>query len=336
MGRKRRGPWQRSQDGAWYTTIGRKSVKVGEAGQPYAEVEKAYFALLAKGEKPATVTVAWIVGAFLDDTERTKAPGTLKWYREHLDKCVAYFGDRLKPENLAGGMVDRWIAHDYGHLAQNTQHGAARAIVRAMNWAVGERHIERSPLIGYTKPSPTAREAYTSPEEYKLALASANGGFKDVLTFLWETGCRPQELRAIEAAWLDGPAVVFPVLLSKGKKRRRVIILNDVAREIAERLAKANPEGPIFRNNQGRPWTKDALNCAFVRLRNRTGIETLCAYTLRHGFATEALKSGIDTTTVGVLMGHANPGMVATVYQHLAQDRGYLLSQLGNRQAVAG
>lgn len=73
-----------------------------------------------------------------------------------------------------------------------------------------------------------------------------------------------------------------------------------------------------------------------MRLRKRTGLESICAYTLRHGFATESLKQGIDTTTVGVLMGHANPGMVAQVYQHLAQDRGYLLSVIDSRQAVAG
>jgi hypothetical protein len=30
-------------------------------------------------------------------------------------------------------------------------------------------------------------------------------------------------------------------------------------------------------------------------------------------------------------MGHANPGMVATVYQHLAQDQNYLLRVIDSR-----
>jgi integrase len=336
MGRKRRGPWQRTEGGAWYTTVGRKSVRLGPADAPYAVIEKAYFELMAKGEKPTTLTVAWLIGAFLEDTQRTKAPATYQWYKERLDGFLDYFGQRLKPQNLQGGMVDRWISDRHGKASQTTQHGLARSIVRVMNWAVVQRHIERSPLLGYAKPTPTPRETYTSPEEYKTALENAHGGFKDVLTFLWETGCRPQEFRAIEARWIDGRTIVFPALQSKGKKRRRVIYLNGVAAEIAERWAKSNPQGPIFRNNQGRPWTKEALNSNFMRLRKRTGIESICAYTLRHGFATESLKQGIDTTTVGVLMGHANPGMVAQVYQHLAQDRSYLLSVIDNRQAAAG
>ncbi len=112
-----------------------------------------------------------------------------------------------------------------------------------------------------------------------------------------------------------------------------MIYLDDVAAEIVDRLCKASPSGPIFRNQQGRAWSKDAVNCAFVRLRGKTGIEGLCTYALRHGFATAALKRGVDTTTVGVLMGHANPNMVAKVYQHLGQDDNYMLGVVSKLNA---
>lgn len=260
---------------------------------------------------------------------------TFDWYRRYLSKCVAFFGPTLKPENLAPAMVGRWIEQDYGSGSPSTQNGAARAIVRVMNWAVIEGHIGRSPLAGYTKPTATSRETYVTPDQYALCLEHAKGPFRDLLVFLWETGCRPQEARVIEAAWLDGRSVVLPVELSKGKKRRRVIYLTEPATEIAQRLAAENPSGPVFRNSIGNPWTKDAINFAFIRLKKKTGIGDLCAYALRHGFATEKLKQGTDTTTVGVLMGHANPTMVATVYQHLAQDSEYLLSVLGTEPTVA-
>ncbi|MEM9186279.1 MAG: site-specific integrase [Planctomycetota bacterium] len=325
MGRRRKGPWVREQDQCWYTTVGRKSVKLGHAGQPYSEIEQAYHALLAKSKKPATVTVAWLIGAFLDDVQRTGSTGTFLWYSRFLNKCRDHFGNSLKPENLTGVMVSRWIERDYGDGSGSTQHGAARAIVRVMNWAVEAGHLDRSPLIGYKKPTPTSRETYVSPDEYAACLEHARGQFRDFLIFLWETGCRPQEARIIEADWIEGRTVTLPTALSKGKRRRRVIYLTETAAEIAERLSSKNPSGPIFRNKLGNPWTKDAINCAFRRLRKKTGIDSLCAYAMRHGFATEKLKQGTDTTTVGVLMGHANPGMVAKVYQHLAHDSDYLL-----------
>jgi integrase len=194
-----------------------------------------------------------------------------------------------------------------------------------MNWARKERLIGQSPLVGFVKTAPSSRETAITEAQFKLCLEHAKGSFRDVLEFLWHTGCRPQELRLIESAWIDGRKIVFPVTKSKGGKRRRVIYLDDTVAEIVARCALANPVGPIFRNRLGNAWTKDAINCGFVRLRAKTGISGLCAYAMRHGFATSALKRGVDTTTVGVLMGHANPVMVAKVYQHLAQDDDYML-----------
>ncbi|QDU57618.1 site-specific tyrosine recombinase XerC [Aeoliella mucimassa] len=58
------------------------------------------------------------------------------------------------------------------------------------------------------------------------------------------------------------------------------------------------PAGPIFLNSNGKPWTKDSINSAFCRLKKKTKMDSLCAYDFRHGFATETLKRGVDTTTV--------------------------------------
>lgn len=43
--------------------------------------------------------------------------------------------------------------------------------------------------------------------------------------------------------------------------------LTDRALEITRRLAACQPEGPLFRNTDGRPWHPYALNCRFGRLR---------------------------------------------------------------------
>ena len=47
-------------------------------------------------------------------------------------------------------------------------------------------------------------------------------------------------------------------------------------------------------------------------------------YTLRHSWATHALKRGVDALTVAILMGHRNPGTLASTYQHLSQAPDYL------------
>ena len=39
-------------------------------------------------------------------------------------------------------------------------------------------------------------------------------------------------------------------------------------------------------------------------------------------------EHGIDALTVGILMGHKDPSMVARVYQHLSLNPKHLLSEL--------
>ena len=108
--------------------------------------------------------------------------------------------------------------------------------------------------------------------------ASPTGdSFRDVLEFAWETGVRPQEVRGLEARHvaLDRHLAAFPPAEAKGKKRWRVIHLTIKAEEIVKRLVAANPEGPIFRNQDGNPWKKYAICCRFFRLKERLGMEAL-------------------------------------------------------------
>ena len=53
-----------------------------------------------------------------------------------------------------------------------------------------------------------------------------------------------------------------------------------------------------------------------------------CLYSLRHGFATAALQSGLDGLTVSILLGHNDPSTLSRVYQHLAHNPEHLLGQV--------
>lgn len=54
----------------------------------------------------------------------------------------------------------------------------------------------------------------------------------------------------------------------------------------------------------------------------------LCLTAFRHSFCQRLLKAGVDALTVSVLMGHADPSMVAKVYSHLTYAPDYLLEVL--------
>jgi integrase len=274
--------------------------------------------------------MGWLIDVFLDYVRLHRSPATHDWYEDYLRPFLEHVGPKLRVGNLTPAMVTVWIGKRYAGRSASCHNAAARSVVRMCNWAVAEKIISHSPLVGFVKPAASRREVVCSPSQYDTILSHATGRLRDAVEFLWQTGCRPFELRHLEAKYVDDRKVVFPVNKSKGGKRRRVIYLDDVAAAIVARLSAEFPDGPIFRNSRGKPWHKDALTNAFGRLRDKAKIPSITPYALRHAFATEALKRGTDTTTVGVLLGHANPNMVAKVYQHLAEDDDYMLRVVAN------
>jgi integrase len=212
-------------------------------------------------------------------------------------------------------------------------------------------------------------------EEYARVIEAVKEPcFRDLLEMAWETGARVQELRKIDARFVDfsNGRIVLPPKQTKGKKYYRVIYLTERGREIVERLVRERPGGPLLLNSDGKPWTKDAINCTFCRLQLALGRKALAELgvaaerpgrfreagieperlewaceehraavrrwqketvklarehgpkyhlgAFRKGFATEALKAGVDTVTMAHLMGHRDPSMVSRVYGHVQQD----------------
>jgi integrase len=188
------------------------------------------------------------------------------------------------------------------------------------------------------KPAKTRREVvYSSCDWSELRGLVIDREFGDLLDFMWETGCRPLEARTIEARHVDleNDLVLIPPSEAKGKKTERVIFLTAVSRGICKRLAEQWQSGPIMRNTKGTPWTKDSINCRFQRLKKKLG-KPVCAYGIRHSYATEGLKKGVDSLTLAQLMGHQDASMVARTYSHLARNPAYLREQarkLGDTEA---
>ena len=135
-----------------------------------------------------------------------------------------------------------------------------------------------SPVRHVEKPRAGRRDVVITDAEYAWILGQVKDEpFRDLLIVCWETGCRPQEALAVEARHvdLDGERWVFPPDEAKGKKAHRVVYLTDRALKITRGLMALHPEGPLFRNTDGRPWHPYALNCRFGRLRLAHGRQRL-------------------------------------------------------------
>jgi len=321
-------PFFRKQTQSWYVQIGKRQVPLGK------DKEKAwdeYHKLMAgKRDLSPSEPVTAVVDEFLEWVKKEKAPLTYSHYQRHLESFVNHVGGQLTVSELRPLHVTRWVGANYSNCGETTRNGVIGTVQRAMNWAVKQGIIDRSPVFGIEKPPRNRREVFITPEQYDEVLALVKDQpFRDYLTILWETGCRPQEARTVEARHFDAKRGVwlFERGESKGKRKRRLVVLSDRAKEITARQAKLYPKGAILRNKKGKAWNKNSLNCRFRRLQKKVDFP-VHSYAFRHGFATAALRRGADLFSVAKLMGHSDTKMLEWVYQHLDGNDKYLREAL--------
>lgn len=309
---------------AWYTTINGKRHKLGEKKKL---AEAKFHALMLESPQVESESLVALIDQFLDWTQKHRAPRTYDAYQQRLQSFVDTIPSDLLISSFKPHHVTKWI--DGLDNNSTTKNGLIRALKRVFNWAIKEGYIEKNPISHYDMPEIKTREFCPSEEQYKELLTKIKDQrFTDLVTMAWETGARPQELINVQVRHVQGSAWVFPKHEAKGKRRKRVVYLNDFAAETTKRLIEGkDPNDYLFQNLRGGNWTAYSVNCRFLRLKEKLGVK-FCLYSLRHAFCTRMLKSGLDSIAVSRLMGHSSTAMVDRIYNHIHEEDDYLLEAL--------
>jgi integrase len=355
-------PYYKASHNSWYANIGpnRRPVKLAE-GQKNEKAAWEKYDLLMAGRQPldGDWLVVDLVQKFTDWHKTNSADRTYDFYFTPLESFLGSLSPRMKVADLKPHHLTEWIetrkmakqskkvkGTQNEHrtvvtarpIGQNRRRNLIRAVKAAFKWAEEQEYIARSPLKNVKVPAaiPRGDDAYLMPEQWSQLIAVVKDEpMLDILTTLKETGCRPQEARAVKSKHFNRAerCWVFPQLQSKGKKQSRIVHLTDRAYQICERLALKNPDGPIFRNLKGRAWTHNAMNCRCIRLSKKLGFR-VTPYAARHTFATEAILKGVDLQTIATIMGHVDLRMLSKIYQHIHRRSDFIKE--GLRKATGG
>jgi integrase len=335
-------PFYKQSRHAWYAELGRRQYPLGPnppgrprprkkngAWQAPPEILNAFEALKHRLRIAAVepvdqagegATVVEVFDEFLEWCRKHRTPRTYAWYQSHLQSFVRHEHDgraykRLAVADLRPIHVERWVdAHPT--WGPSHQRGAKVAVQRAFTWAEKMGLVAVSPVRHLPKPPAGRRERVISPAEH-AAIRSHFGDppFRDLLDMAWHTGARPQECVRVEARHveLEHRRVVLPPAEAKGKKRFRVIYLNDAALALVQRLVAAHPTGPLFRNRDGNPWTAWAVNNRFCRFQLRLGRAEL----RKGGFVPDAAE--VAALAAGLAQKKANNAGVTAELETWAQ-----------------
>lgn len=266
--------------------------------------------------------------------ERHRAPRSVEWYTGHLNSFLKYPGmAEIAISDLKPYHVIEWV-DSHATWGDTYKRGAIVAVQRVFNWAEELGYIESTPIKKIKKPQAKRREIFMTQADYEeiFNILHADDPFRDLLVFVWQTGCRPQEARHIERRHveIEHERIVFPAEESKGKRTKRIIYVQGEALDILKRLlACESGEGKLFKNTRGDAWTKYSICNRFHRLSKRLGKRMYC-YAARHGFGTRKIIQGHDHLTVAAIMGHTDGSMLAKIYSHIDQDTAHLKRALAD------
>ena len=267
------------------------------------------------------ITVRRIMTQFFKWASEALAPATVEAYRHQLDKIHPSVqrkpASRIRPIDMTA-----W--------AKSWHEG--QAFVRLLNWARDDAKLIRAnPLARVRLATRGQRKRILARAALQRIMRTGKPASRAFVLALRETLARPQEIR--NSAWehLQSEDMDMPIdeALATGKalivlhefkdRRRRDDTTRPRVLLVSRRLGRAilrmgtdrtKRTGPIWLNNRGQAWTKNAVRCLFRRVRKRlsfvsdTNGENVVAYTFRHSLATYAASKGVHGRTLADLLGH--------------------------------
>lgn len=319
-------PWYWKARKGWYAYIdGQKTF----LGVDRDSAERQFHQIMAKPPELRQPVDGGSVAAVLDDfltwTEEHRAEKT---YTRYKDFCQSFADEcgKMPVSGINAGHVTAWLNKQKGWNS-TTKRNAITALQRGFNWAVKNRGLDRNPIRGMEKPAAKIRTAVVTPKEFGEILAQVEDqAFRDLLIVSFDSGARPFEVKRLEARHVDlkKQRAIIPREEAKKGIPRAIYFPTKRSLDIIKRLVKEHPDGFLFLNNRGNPWTGFAVKNRFEHLQDKLG-KRYRQYDLRHSFITRKLLAGVDSHLVAKLSGHRDSRMIDTVYSHVADDYQFML-----------
>lgn len=276
--------------------------------------------------------------------ERGFSQNTIAAYRNDLSQFMTYLSAPPEADKLAP--VSHWTELTQAHLnlyllylrgrtyASSTVARKTAAIKSFCQFLVSEGITRADPAADMATPRvdkymPRAM----TPAEVELLLqqpskmlgANRPEALRDqaMLETLYSTGMRVSELVALDVEHVDLVAAQATCGGRAGRIRR--VPLRPSAVEALQRyLAEGRPallvseENALFLNHRGRRLTRQGFWLILKTYAEQASIADITPHTLRHSFATHALRHGVELREIQQMLGHVSIS-TTQMYRRLAR-----------------
>jgi len=270
-------------------------------------------------------------------TQKNVSKNTIYSYRDTFKLLLKYCQEvkgiaieRIRIDSLTAELVKdflNWIEHER-KCSISTRNQRLASIHSFFRYIQGEEpagihHFQQVISIPIKKAEKKVLE-HLSPGAMKLILEqpdkNSSKGRRDLtlLSLLYDTGARVQELIDIKVidVTLDPPPVIS--LTGKGNKVRRVPLMKNTATLLQKYLSENDlnkqwkNQYPLFKNNQHNKLTKEGIAYIldkYVKMANATSKivpNRVSPHVLRHSKAMHLLQAGVNLIYIRDFLGHVD------------------------------
>ncbi len=284
-----------------------------------------------------TITLAQILHSFFEDhlkLQKGLQPTSIRSYRDTVRLYLCYLAQdqrrritQITLQDLTFERVQRFLQHlevdRHNHIRTRNQRLAA---LRTFFDYVAYRIPEMLPtgqqvaLIPVKRVHPAETQFVERQDLMELFRSLPKQGRhalrdRTLLSFLYNTGARVQEVVELRRSHLDLSALPRVQLHGKGDKWRTCPLWNETAKQL-QMLIDQNPhlnntDGPVFVARPGRPLTRFGIYKIVRRLCHRLDSggahpRHVSPHLFRHTAAVHLLESGVDVNVIRGWLGHAS------------------------------
>jgi len=284
----------------------------------------------------STLTVSHAQASFLEAVELSnRSPQTVALYSRLLGDFRSWLSEQGPPlavadieaRHVRGFLLDlsrrpKRPGHQHrstptGGLSTETRRGYHRVLSSFFGWCEREGLLNgHRPMQNVPRPRPEHKEmpVLSDGEVARfLALLDKPSSKKRTLfvafSLMWRLGLRISEVCDARLSDLDldnGSLLVR----GKGRKQRRLPITNGLGPVLRTYLADLRPRyangcDRLLVSYTGQPLRPSSLRRSFTRYARRAGIAGT-PHTLRHSFATKAVRDGMQAFRLQQSLGHAS------------------------------
>jgi integrase len=321
-----RSPWFRASKNSWYVQYQGKQVRLAVGRESRDDALKAFYKLMAADEiipPSSDIRVNQVCDYFLDWSQQHHRPETFDHNKYFLQSFCSFRGNgELPASQIKPIHMTRWV--DSKPKWKSARRHSQQTVKQAFSWAKQQGLIESNSFADVKLPPKRSRELLLTAEQISGIFAAVKDvEFRNYLVALQESGARPSEVARVKTEDFD-PSLGIWVLnqhkTSAKTGKPRVIYLSPRLLELSRTMSEQRPDGLLFPNRTGKPFSRNAIRCRFRRLREKLPhLGYICAYLFRHSFATTALENGVGVAQVAELLGHKSTEMVMRHYGHLNQ-----------------